>query len=221
MADVPSRKTERGVSVLLVAANAQQGTVIEKAFGRFNARTTVTAVATLQEARGYLTGHTPDLLIVDLALPEGRTMDHTERTRILIVDDVADNLDLLTSVFEDEPYEIATACDGKQALKLLQESPPDLAILDVQMPDIDGYELCRMIREDHGMLDMPIIFLTAERPGPENAAYGLELGACDYVSKPFNAAELKARVRTALRRRLEHRQAVHAARTITRRFMRS
>lgn len=148
-------------------------------------------------------------------------MTQEGRLKILIVDDVPDNLDLMTGVLDGEPYEIITAGSAMKAVELLGEHRFALAILDVQMPGTDGYELCRIIREEHGLLELPVIFLTAERTSPDCAVRGLELGACDYVSKPFNAAELRSRIRVAVRNYQEHQHAVHATRVVTRRLLKS
>lgn len=144
----------------------------------------------------------------------------TSRTtaRILVVDDLQDNLDLLSEVFEDEPYELVMAADAQAALDLAREASPDLAILDVEMPDTDGFELCRRLRALLPQRRLPILFLTARCTTPAEAAHGLELGACDYVTKPFDAEELKARVRAALRARAEHAEDVAVAKAIGRRL---
>jgi DNA-binding response OmpR family regulator len=138
---------------------------------------------------------------------------------ILAVDDLQDNLDLLCEIFEDDPYRILTARDAEQAMKLARQHTPDLAILDVQMPDVNGYELCQAFRDTLRTQRMPVIFLTAQNTRSEDAVHGLDLGACDYVTKPFNKEELRARVRSILRTAREHEQDIRATRTITRRLV--
>ena len=124
----------------------------------------------------------------------------------------------LRELFADEPYDVITAADARTALELASQSEPDLAILDVEMPDTDGFELCRALREtlSHGQL--PILFLTARCTTPGDAVHGLDMGACDYVTKPFDAEELKARVRAALRAQAEHSADVAVAKAIGRRL---
>ena len=125
-----------------------------------------------------------------------------QQPMILAVDDIPDNLDLVVEVLEDEPWNVVTAGSAREAWKILKRSAPDLVLLDIQMPDISGHQLCTAIRKLPHMGDVPIIFLTAERLYPGDVVDGLELGADDYICKPFNADELRARVRGALRRRL-------------------
>ncbi len=90
-------------------------------------------------------------------------MNQQDKPRILVVDDRQDDLDLICEVFENEPYEIVTAGDAEAALELAREKPPDVAILDVQMPGVDGYELCKKICALTQNRKTSIVFLTAER----------------------------------------------------------
>jgi len=124
-----------------------------------------------------------------------------QQPTILVVDDVTDNLDLIVDVLAEEPWTVITADRALEAWKILKRSAPDLVLLDVQMPGIDGHQLCEAIRKHPHMEDLPIIFVTAERLSPGDVVHGLELGADDYICKPFNTNELRARVRAALRRR--------------------
>ncbi len=119
--------------------------------------------------------------------------------RILVLDDLQDNLDLIADVFEDHPYRLLATTDAEEALRVADREHPDLAILDVQMPGIDGYEVCRRLRALPSGERMPVIFLSAHSTRPTDAVHGLDLGACDYVTKPFDVEELRARVRAALR----------------------
>lgn len=133
-------------------------------------------------------------------------MNHSNKIRILAVDDTQDNLDLICEVFAEPPYEIVTAQNAEQALKLARSERMDLAIVDVQMPDVDGYELCRRLRALPDAQRLPVIFLTAENTSTNYAVQGLDLGARDYITKPFDATELRARVRAVLRADREHEE---------------
>lgn len=115
---------------------------------------------------------------------------------ILVVDDEVEIADLVSIYLKKEGLDVVVAHDGATAAKLIFELPFDLAILDVMLPDIDGFELLRTIREEH---TYPVIMLTA-RDAQEDKIEGLTLGADDYVSKPFRPLELVARVKAQLRR---------------------
>jgi DNA-binding response OmpR family regulator len=115
---------------------------------------------------------------------------------ILVVEDEVDIRNLIKITLEEEGYTVFTACDGIEALKILKDMPADLAILDVMMPRLDGFNLLRKIRESS---TIPIIFLTA-RADNMDKVLGLELGADDYIAKPFSMSELLARVKAQLRR---------------------
>ena len=117
-------------------------------------------------------------------------MDHTP-ARILVVDDEPSITEFVSYALQKENYTVDTAGDGEQALALIEQKPYDLYILDIMLPGIDGYELCRRIRASY---DTPILFLSA-RDGEVNKIIGLELGADDYLAKPFGIRELNARVR--------------------------
>jgi diguanylate cyclase (GGDEF)-like protein len=117
----------------------------------------------------------------------------TRRPLILIVDDEVSNIEILNAVLEDH-YEVCFATSGEDALAVARASLPDLILLDVLMPGMDGYEVCRRCKEDVLIADVPIIFTTAL--GDEEAeAHGLSLGAIDYVVKPIHPAVVLARVR--------------------------
>ena len=118
---------------------------------------------------------------------------------ILIVEDDLDVADMLNAYFRVQGYEVLTANLGEEAVKLTQRKFPDLVILDIRLPDIDGYEVARRLRNDRHSREIPIIFLTDKRNRQERLQ-GLELGADDYVTKPFDVQELRLRVRNALRR---------------------
>ena len=117
---------------------------------------------------------------------------------ILIVEDDAALLRGLKDNFETEGYDVRTANDGQRAVDALLKSPPDLLLLDLMLPRVNGYEICRAVRSRQ--LDLPIIMLTAKGQ-EEDIIRGLELGADDYVTKPFSIRELLARVKAFLRRR--------------------
>ena len=120
-------------------------------------------------------------------------MDHTP-ARILVVDDEPSITEFVSYALQKENYTVDTAGDGEQALTLIEQKPYDLYILDIMLPGIDGYELCRRIRASY---DTPILFLSA-RDGEVNKIIGLELGADDYLAKPFGIRELIARTRARL-----------------------
>jgi len=117
--------------------------------------------------------------------------------RILVVDDTPPNLQMLSSTLRDEGYQVSVATSGRQALELVGRLRPDLILLDVMMPEMDGFETCRRLKASHAANDIPVIFLTA-RTETADIIQGFELGAVDYVAKPFNAHELLARVNTHL-----------------------
>lgn len=114
---------------------------------------------------------------------------------ILIVDDVPKNLQVIGNHLSNENYELVMTTSGEAALKAIKEEPPDLILLDINMPGIDGYQVCKELKESEHYNDIPIIFLTA-RADEEDLVKGFEVGAVDYVTKPFNKSELLARVKT-------------------------
>ncbi|MEM8641971.1 MAG: hybrid sensor histidine kinase/response regulator [Cyanobacteria bacterium P01_G01_bin.54] len=116
---------------------------------------------------------------------------------ILVVDDVAENLEIVSQVLEDADYEVATVLSGEQALKLVQQHPPELILLDVMMPRIDGFETCRRLKANPATAGIPVIFMTALNDAASKVA-GFELGAVDYITKPFQEQELLARVQNHL-----------------------
>jgi DNA-binding response OmpR family regulator len=115
---------------------------------------------------------------------------------IMVVDDEKRLVALVESYLKQEGYRVVTAFNGREALTVAQRESPDLIVLDVMMPEMDGYEFMRKYRADH---DTPIILLTA-RVDDEEKVIGLEVGADDYMTKPFRPRELVARVRAVLRR---------------------
>ncbi len=123
---------------------------------------------------------------------------HREKKfNILIVDDVSKNIQYVAGILSNEGYEPAFAQDGATALALLDAHRFDLVLLDVMMPGMDGFEVCRRMKETPSAKDVPVIFLTA-KTDMDSIVKGFDIGAADYVTKPFNSAELLARVKTHL-----------------------
>ena len=117
---------------------------------------------------------------------------------ILVVDDVAKNVKLLADVLNVRGYRTSSASSGEEALQRIAADPPDLVLLDVMMPGLSGYDVCRAIRANPAHAMLPLVLVTALDPAQERAK-GLEAGADDFLSKPINQAELMARVRSLLR----------------------
>ncbi|MFD0666130.1 diguanylate cyclase [Ramlibacter sp. MAHUQ-53] len=116
--------------------------------------------------------------------------------RLLVVDDQAIHIQVLHQLFAHE-CRVFVATSGARALEICQEDPPDLVLLDVVMPGLDGFEVCRRLKANPVTWDVPVIFLTASS-NPDEETLGLELGAVDFISKPINPAVVRARVRTQL-----------------------
>src|SRR6266545_191811 len=120
-------------------------------------------------------------------------------SRVLIVEDEPDIRELVVHHLKREGYQVSAAASGEEALRQVQAAPPDLVLLDLMMPAMDGLEVCRRLRQDPATAMLPIVMLTAK--GDEvDRVLGLEIGADDYVVKPFSPKELLARVRAVLRR---------------------
>jgi CheY-like chemotaxis protein len=114
------------------------------------------------------------------------------RPSLLIVDDEPINIDLLLDTFEED-YEVLAAADGKTALETARREQPDLILLDILMPDLDGYEVCRRLKGNRETQNIPVIFVTALSGGADEVR-GLELGARDYLTKPIDPPSVKVRV---------------------------
>ncbi len=119
--------------------------------------------------------------------------------RILVVDDEPDILSLLVYQFSRSGFRVSTAVDGRSAISSARDEHPDLVVLDLMLPDVDGYEVLKTLREDEETHEIPVILLTA-RKEEEERVRGFEIGADDYVTKPFSARELVLRAKALLRR---------------------
>ena len=130
-----------------------------------------------------------------------------EDIHILVVEDQVDTAEMLTSYFEAQGYNVTSVGWGKDALAFVENVTPDLVVLDIRLPDIDGYEVYRSLRDRRRTEHVPVIFLTERRKRGDKLE-GLGLGAADYITKPFDVQELRLRVRNVLRRskrgRLSH-----------------
>ncbi len=118
------------------------------------------------------------------------------RASVLVVDDTPENIDILVETLKHK-YQLRAATNGERALEIVQRTPPDLILLDIMMPGIDGFEVCRRLKADITTRHIPIIFITA-KIGIEDELRGLELGAVDYITKPISPPVVQARVRTHL-----------------------
>jgi putative two-component system response regulator len=126
--------------------------------------------------------------------------DDSRQCKILLVDDTKTNLDLLIQTLRDD-HKLAAALDGKKAIEYAKNNPLDLILLDIMMPEMDGFEVCRRLKEDPTTSTIPIIFITA-LDASKDKTRGFEIGAVDYITKPFDILEVKARVRTHLNLKL-------------------
>ena len=124
-------------------------------------------------------------------------MKDLSESRILIVDDAKTNIDILVQALRDE-YKLSVAVDGASALRAVEKTPPDLVLLDIVMPGIDGYEVCRQLRAQEQTRELPVMFLSALEDVKDKAR-GFEIGGNDYLTKPFEVLEVKARVRSLLK----------------------
>ena len=124
-------------------------------------------------------------------------MKKLSESRVLIVDDAKTNIDILVEALRDE-YKLSVAMDGAAALRSVEKSPPDLVLLDIVMPGLDGYEVCRRLREQESTRELPIMFLSSLEDVKDKTR-GFEVGGNDYLTKPFEVLEVKARVRSLLK----------------------
>jgi putative two-component system response regulator len=124
--------------------------------------------------------------------------NNEQKQTVLVVDDTPDNLSLITSLLKDL-YRVKIATSGNKALQIaFSNEPPDLILLDIMMPEMDGYEVCRHLKNDSQTAEIPVIFLTAKSE-IEDELKGFELGAVDFIVKPISPPIVIARVRTHLR----------------------
>jgi len=122
---------------------------------------------------------------------------------VLVVDDTLANLKVLTSLLENAGYKVRGAPNGKSALMICEKRPPELVLLDIRMPEMDGYEVCRRLQAEKKTKDIPVIFISA-LDAPDDKVKGFEAGGVDYLTKPFQQNEVLARVRTHIQ--LQHTQ---------------
>jgi DNA-binding response OmpR family regulator len=122
-----------------------------------------------------------------------------DKPQILIVEDDLDLAEMLNAYFRVQNYDVLTAAWGEEALQISRDNDVNLIVLDIRLPDIDGYEVCRQLRSHRRTQDTPIIFLTEKRDRVDKLQ-GLELGVVDYITKPFDIQELRLRVRNAINR---------------------
>ena len=135
-------------------------------------------------------------------MPESQSVEPLAvKPLVLIVDDISENLQVLGNLLRDLDCRIAFATGGKQALGMLDELTPDLILLDILMPDMNGLDVCKQLKASESTKSIPVIFLTA-KDDQQDVVQGLRAGAVDYVTKPFNADELRARVSTHLELKL-------------------
>lgn len=130
-------------------------------------------------------------------LPQSPSESPREKPRVLVVDDQRLNLNILHGLLKDD-YQVMVAISGEQGLKAAATGRPDLILLDINMPGMDGYEVCQRLKQDPVTMRIPVIFITAMAES-EDETRGLEMGAADYITKPFHAAVVRARVNTQIR----------------------
>ena len=122
--------------------------------------------------------------------------DKARKKRILIVDDEPANMKILVKALR-ETYKLIISTNGFQALELIEVNPPDMILLDIEMPGIDGFEVCKRLKQNEKTKDIPVVFITAIDEG-EEAAKGLALGALDYIPKPFDVDTVVQRVKSII-----------------------
>ena len=133
--------------------------------------------------------------------------------KILVVDDTPVNVKLLADLLGAKGYTVATAASGKEALDKIEAEPPDIVLLDVMMPGMTGYEVCKKLRENRATAMLPVVMVTALDPGQERVK-GIDAGADDFLTKPINQPELLARVRSLLRVKALHDELAELNRTL-------
>ena len=157
-------------------------------------------VEMLQKEATISYGAIAEQLTITESEVEGRIRRLSDtRTKILIVDDELDTLLPLKRALEMEDFNVIEAQDGVEALEKVRSEIPDLVLLDLMLPRINGFEVCQRLKQDEATSSIPIIMLTAKGETSDKIE-GIEIGADDYVTKPFNLDELKARIKAVLRR---------------------
>lgn len=139
-------------------------------------------------------------------ISKAKVMVEVSRSRILVVDDTKINVDILVEALSDE-YDVSVAIDGATALTLAEQIRPDLILLDIMMPDMDGYEVCTTIKSNPEIREIPIIFLSAKQDTKDKIK-GLSVGAVDYITKPFDIEEVRLRVERQLELLRDRRQLI-------------
>ena len=130
------------------------------------------------------------------------TIESQKTGCVLIIDDQPENIHVLANILQ-EHYDVQAATNGAKALEIASgKNPPDLILLDIVMPDMDGYEVCRRLKADERTRDIPVIFVTVKN-SVEDEAYGFNLGAVDYISKPFQPAVVRVRVQNHMNLKLK------------------
>lgn len=122
-------------------------------------------------------------------------MESLDNALVMIIDDNPENLKYLASIVKKSGYEYVMSLNGKQAFEFLKSEKPDIILLDIMMPEMDGYEICQKLKSDENTKDIPVIFVTAKTEIDE-IVKGFEVGGVDYVTKPFNSIILESRIRT-------------------------
>lgn len=129
----------------------------------------------------------------------------SDRPSVMIVDDLPANLRLMARMLRTEPYQVRPFPSGQMALASASQDPPDLILLDISMPEMDGYEVCRQLKAKDDLMDIPIIFLSALDDTTDKVR-AFQVGGADYITKPFQLEEIRARISTHLARRLLERE---------------
>jgi len=130
-------------------------------------------------------------------------LNEKNKPKVLIVDDMKENVELMEAYLAVEPYEVISAYGGKEALQKVKEEKPDIILLDVMMPEVNGYEVCKILKENPETQFIPVLMLTALSE-LEDRIRGIDVGADDFLTKPINRLELKTRVKSLLRVKCLH-----------------